>query len=651
MPDYRDRYTDEYNSRQPARRPASDGQPMRRPANDGQPMCRPASDGQPMRRSVNDGQPVRRPASDGQPMRRSANDGQPVRRSASDGQPVRRPASDGQPVRRPANDGQPVRRPASDGQPMRRPANDGQPVRRPANDGQPVRRPANDGQPVRRPVSGNGQSTRRPAGQPPRRPAQGANAGARRPSSADSRFSKAGRRSPKKEASFKLPQWARLGVIAVAFMVLIGLSVKAIGSLTERDDRTVITPVSNATNTVTPDGTAVLSADATSTDATADPAQNATDAPAATDVPAAATDTPAAQPVSGGRSATIRMAGDIVIDTEMLDACYDKASDSYDFAPYFSMIGDTLSKSDYTMINIDASLRKGKYGYSGYPQFTTPPVILQVVKNVGVDMITMCNNHMLDGYCDGLVESVGHVEAAGLDHIGGFVDEADSKTPEVYTINGIRVGFVCYTHSTNTMEDHCDERSKFLVKRFKNADFKADVDAARAAGAEVVVAVAHWGDEYHREPDSDQQYWAKKLVAAGVDLIIGGHPHMVQPAEYITATDANGVSHTALCVYSIGNFLTQHRSQYTDSGIVFEFTLAEQADGTIAVTAPGYVPVYVWTFKNAAGADDYRVLPTGVYMNNRPDGMSDEQYNRMRETWNETTSLMGGDAVLRTLTD
>ena len=631
MPDYRDRYTDEYGSKQPVRRPVNNGQSVRQP--------------------MSGSQPVRRPASDGQPVRRPASDGQPMRRPVNDGQPVRRPVSDGQSVRRPASDGQPVRRPASDGQPMRRPASDGQPVRRPASDGQPMRRPASDGQPVRRPVNGNAQSARRPAGQPPRRPAQGANVGARRPAGADSRFSKAGRRSPKTEASFKLPQWARLGVIAVAFMVLIGLSVRAIGSLTERDDRTVITPVSNAANTAAPDNTAVLSADASAADTTADPAQSATDAPAETDVPAAATDEPAAQPVSGGRSVTIRMAGDIVIDTEMLDACYDKASDSYDFAPYFSMIGDTLSKSDYTMINIDASLRKGKYGYSGYPQFTTPPVILQVVKNVGVDMITMCNNHMLDGYCDGLVESVGHVEAAGLDHVGGFVDEADSKTPEVYTINGIRVGFVCYTHSTNTMEDHCDERSKFLVKRFKNADFKADVDAARAAGAEVVVAVAHWGDEYHREPDSDQQYWAKKLVAAGVDLIIGGHPHMVQPAEYITATDSNGVSRTALCVYSIGNFLTQHRSQYTDSGIVFEFTLAEQADGTIAVTAPGYVPVYVWTFKNAAGADDYRVLPTGVYMNNRPDGMSDEQYSRMCETWNETTSLMGGDTVLRTLTD
>ncbi len=633
MPDYRDRYTDQYSGKQSARRPAGDGQSVRRPASAGQPVRRPASDGQSVRRPASDGQSVRRPISDGQSARRPMSDGQSVRRPISDGQSARRPMSDGQSVRRPAGDGQSARRPMSDGQSVRRPAGDGQSVRRPVN---------SDGQSARRPVNSSGQRARRPAnsGQPPRRP-----------SGAASRFSKTGRRSPKPKASLRLPQWARLGVIAVAFMVLIGLSVKAIGSLTERDDRTVITPISNEANTTVPDSTDELSANASAGDATADPAQNATDAPAATDEPAAATSEPAAQPVSGSRSATIRMAGDIVIDTEMLDACYDKSSDSYDFAPYFSLIGDTLSKSDYTMINIDASLRKGKYGYSGYPQFTTPPVILQVVKNVGVDMITMCNNHMLDGYCDGLVESVGHVEAAGLDHIGGYVDEADSNTPEVYTINGIRVGFVSYTHSTNTMEDHCDERSKFLVKRFKNADFKADVDAARAAGAEVVVAVAHWGAEYKREPDSDQQYWAKKLVAAGVDLIIGGHPHMVQPAEYITATDSNGISHTALCVYSIGNFLTQHRSQYTDSGIVFEFTLAEQADGTIAVTAPGYVPVYVWTFKNAAGADDYRLLPTGVYMNSRPDGMSDAQYSRMCETWNETTSLMGGDTVLRTLTD
>ncbi len=352
---------------------------------------------------------------------------------------------------------------------------------------------------------------------------------------------------------------------------------------------------------------------------------------------------------TGRRRATIRMAGDVIIDEEMLDASYDKATDTYDFEPYFELLGTTLSSSDYTMINIDASLRKGKYGYSGYPQFTTPPVILDVVKKYGVDMITMCNNHMLDGYCDGLVESVGHVEKAGLHHIGGYVDEADSNTPEIYEINGIKVGFVTYTHSTNTMERYCDDRVKFLVNYFKNSNCATDIAAARAAGAEVIVAVTHWGDEYKREPESSTVNYAKALVAAGADVIIGGHPHMVQPAEYITVTNSSGQSRTALCIYSLGNFLSQHRVQYTDSGVVFEFTIEENADGTFSIVNPGYVPVYVWTFKNDQGEDDYRVLPVGQYLNNPPAGMSSDQQNRMKESLQETMTLMGGNSVITAL--
>ena len=358
---------------------------------------------------------------------------------------------------------------------------------------------------------------------------------------------------------------------------------------------------------------------------------------------------PAAVPSNGLRSATIRMAGDVIIDTEMLDASYDKASDSYNFEPYFELLGDTLSSADYTMINIEASLRKGKYGYSGYPQFTTPPVILDVVKKFGADMITMCNNHMLDGYCDGLVESVGHVDAAGLDHIGGYVDRADSETPEIYTINGIKVGFVTYTHSTNSMEKYCDDRTSYLVNYFKNSNCATDIANARAAGAEVIVAVTHWGDEYKREPEDQTRKYAQALVAAGADVIIGGHPHMVQPAEYITVTGNNGQSRTALCIYSLGNFLSQHRVQYTDSGVVFEFTFQENADGSFSVVNPGYVPVYVWQFKNDKGHDDYRVLPVGQYLNNPPSGMSSEQVSRMKESLQETLELMGGNDVITAL--
>lgn len=496
------------------------------------------------------------------------------------------------------------------------------------------------------------------------------------------------------EIFMRVPRWGRLAIFAVLIIAVLGGGIALISGLTRGNDAQVVM-VPGSSGELTPaatdvpavdeqpvdetasDQTGVLEPDATVSDGVweevgtdangervfgsdmndieallggGDSGETQTPvAPASPAVDPATLVNTAPVASNGMRQATIRMAGDVIIDTEMLEASYDKVMEYYNFDPYFEMIGDTLSRSDYTMINIEASLRKGKYGYSGYPQFTTPPVILDAVKKVGADMITMCNNHMLDGYCDGLVESVGLVEKAGLDHIGGYVDEADSNTPEIYEINGIKVGFVTYTHSTNSMENHCDDRTKYLVNYFRSSNCATDIANARAAGAEVIVAVTHWGEEYKREPESSTRNLAKKLVAAGADIIIGGHPHMAQPMEYITATDANGQSRTALCLYSLGNFLSQHRVQYTDSGVVFEFTIQENTDGTFSIVNPGYVPVYVWTFKNGEGEDDYRVMPIGNYLNNPPSGMSSEQINRMTECWNETLELMNNDSVAQPL--
>ena len=188
---------------------------------------------------------------------------------------------------------------------------------------------------------------------------------------------------------------------------------------------------------------------------------------------------------------------------------------------------------------------------------------------------------------------------------------------------------------------------------------------AEAAGAEVIVAVTHWGEEYKRAPEAATVNYARELVAAGADVIIGGHPHMVQPAEYITATDANGRTRTALCVYSLGNFLSQHEVQYTDSGIVFEFTIQENTDGSFSIVQPGYVPVYAWKWPvldyegnevKSAREDrkkfpvyEVRVLPIAPYMETPPEGMDEAQHNRLRECWFETLEVMGANNVLQIL--
>lgn len=351
-------------------------------------------------------------------------------------------------------------------------------------------------------------------------------------------------------------------------------------------------------------------------------------------------------PVGTGRSVTIRAIGDVIISDEMLDtALVDKNAKTYDFSPLFSMAGEVMSNADWSIINIEATLREGKYGYSGYPQFSTPPSILQALKNVGIDMLTMCNNHALDGYFDGLKISLDLVEEAGLEHVGAYRTQEEHDTPEIYELGGIQVGMLNYTQALNSMDKVSDEAATvYGLRIMKGADYAGDIAKLRAAGAEAVVVFMHWGEEYERYPEDDTQAIAKKLIAAGADIVVGGHPHVVQPAEYVTATDANGNSRTGLVLYSMGNFISNHRNEkkaHTDNGVILEFTLAENDAGEVEVVDPCVIPVYVWQ-TGIEGNYDYRVLPSGQYLDNPPSGMSATEYERMKESWNQTVELMNG---------
>ena len=383
---------------------------------------------------------------------------------------------------------------------------------------------------------------------------------------------------------------------------------------------------------------------------------NPTDAPAAsTDEPAASTEptnVPAA-PVqnqtqtAGDRSVTIRAIGDVIIDQATLDNCAIVKNEEYDFSPLFELVGGVMADADWTMINIEGTLRKHKYGYMGFPSFYTPHSILEDLKAVGVDMLTMCNNHALDGWFDGLKISLDYADAAGLAHVGAYRTQEEHDTPEVYDIGGIKVGMLNYTQYTNGMASNpsLDKAAiEYGMRLMDGADYAGDIAALKNAGAEFVIAVMHWGTEYVREPDDDIEVIAQRLVAAGADLVIGGHPHVVQPAEYVTATQADGTQNTALVIYSLGNFYSEHRHKnqpYTDNGVIFEFTLSDNGSGQIEMSNPAFIPIYMWQTEGA-GAYEFRAVPSGVYLNNPPAGMSGSEYERMKESYNELVDLIGG---------
>jgi poly-gamma-glutamate capsule biosynthesis protein CapA/YwtB (metallophosphatase superfamily) len=350
-------------------------------------------------------------------------------------------------------------------------------------------------------------------------------------------------------------------------------------------------------------------------------------------------------PTGAKREAVVRSFGDIIIHEPLYATAYDAQNKTFDFSPYFSLIADSLTKADYTIGNVDGPMGgKGSRGYKFYPQFNTPPHLLHALKTSGIDMLTLANNHALDTFFDGLKREISNVEKVGIDHVGAYRSQKEYDTPKVVDIKGIKVGITNYTVSTNNLENSSDkEATEYGLRTTRNSSPKKDIAALRTAGAEFVVVYMHWGEEYNRSVTDSQKDLAKKLVAAGADMIIGGHPHVVQSVDTVKAKDADGNQRSALVVYSMGNFLCDQRARYRDSGIIFEFTLVDDGSGKVQATSPRYVPVYVWRIKTDSGFD-YRVVSCGNIIEDRPKSMSDEVFNRVKQVWNEQKNLIGDTA-------
>ena len=366
---------------------------------------------------------------------------------------------------------------------------------------------------------------------------------------------------------------------------------------------------------------------------------------------AAATETPV-NPTTDGmglvpkdvplRRAVIRAVGDVMSHDKQLQIAL-QPDGTYDYHPQYAWVADCLAAADYTIANLETTV--GKYkdtAYSGFPMFNAPEALLDALEDAGVDFLTMANNHMLDRYFDGMCQTVDLVEAHGFAHGGANRTQAEHDAPVIADINGIRVGFICCTTMTNGMEYACVKEARtFGITYVQNVDWPAEVEKLRAAGAEVVIAIPHWDAEYQRQPGAATVAWARKMVAAGVDVIIGSHPHVVQPIEYVTADGPDGQPRTGLVAYSLGNFCSNQSKQYTDAGIIFQFTLQEDQDGAIRVADPAFVPTFCWhQFGTIA------TLPALKYREDPPREMVEWRLQRLRASVHELRTLIGEDIAM-----
>lgn len=299
------------------------------------------------------------------------------------------------------------------------------------------------------------------------------------------------------------------------------------------------------------------------------------------------------------QTAEIIFAGDAMQHKQQLEAAL-KPDGTYDYSGYFSAVAPYISSADYAVVNLETPL--GGAPYSGYPMFCAPDVYLDALRDAGFDLILGANNHTLDRRDKGIRRTIDTIESRGLPYVGIYRNphERDSIMPRIADINGFKVAFLNYTYGTNGMVRTTDVGLDYIDRSL----IASDVKKSRDAGAEIIAACIHWGDEYKLLPNAWQKDLAKYLKSQGIDLIIGGHPHVIQPMEMFQSeiTDRQG-----LLVYSLGNFISAMKTPDTRGGAMVKVTLARDSTGHARVDNATYSLVFVQP--PIGTKDNFRLFP------------------------------------------
>lgn len=247
-------------------------------------------------------------------------------------------------------------------------------------------------------------------------------------------------------------------------------------------------------------------------------------------------------------------------------------SNPYNFDTCFELVTPALEDADYSVVNLEMPLGGGT-DYSGYPMFSAPDSYAIALKNAGFDLFLTSNNHCLDRRDKGLRRTLDILDSMKVDHIGTYRNaaERESLVPFIKEINGMKVGFLNYTYGTNGIQIQ-DGAEVAYINRDK---IKKEIEVTKKAGAEIIVALPHWGIEYVLNENTEQRSLADFMLNEGVDIIIGGHPHVVQPMKVVT-DEATG--RRSLVVYSLGNFISNMTKANTRGGALVRVVIERDKD-------------------------------------------------------------------------
>lgn len=278
-----------------------------------------------------------------------------------------------------------------------------------------------------------------------------------------------------------------------------------------------------------------------------------------------------------------------------------KTDSGYLYEGVFELVKDKISNADIAGVNFETTL--GGKPYTGYPLFSSPHEYASALSDAGFDIFFTANNHALDTGKKGLEQTIIGIKEQDVKQTGTFVskEQRDLSYPLMIIKNGIRIAFLNYTYGTNGLV--VEEPN--IVNLIDTIFIKEDLETTQLLKPDIIIAVMHWGEEYRTTPSLEQKEIAQFLFDNNVRIIIGHHPHVIQPLHTTTINDS--IAHAVF--FSLGNFISNQRNLNTDGGMLAEIVITKDADdASVAIESVDYSLVWVHKFF-VNEKPVYRILP------------------------------------------
>ena len=265
--------------------------------------------------------------------------------------------------------------------------------------------------------------------------------------------------------------------------------------------------------------------------------------------------------------------GDIMGHGPQIKSAWNDSLKKYDYNEVFEPVEDIISSVDFAVANLEVTLAGPPF--DGYPQFSSPDELAEACKNNGIDVLVTANNHSCDRGSMGIVRTNRVLDSLEILHTGTFSNQQnrDSLNLLVLEKENIRIGLLNYTYGTNGIPFHAPT----YVNLLDSSLIKKDLKFARTKNLDKLIVFVHWGAEYQDQPNLYQKNFNQFFKRQGVDIVIGSHPHVVQPMHYIKNNDKE-----FLTVYSLGNFVSNQRDFRKDGGVMFRCSIVKRDKASIS---------------------------------------------------------------------